>query len=291
LLMFTACKKTAQEPTPSENVEHSDDQMQFTAEMDAVTDEANDLIRESASFNFRNTSNGICDATFVVDTTSTTKSITITYTGGNCSGTKNRKRTGSVVLSMPKATRWSDVNAQLTITYNNLKVTRISDNKSITLNGNTVITNVSGGTIVGLPNAGSMVHTITSNGMTIKFSDGTSRVWMVRKQRNFSYNNGIVISATGTYSSGNIQHISEWGVNRGGQEFTTVIAEPLVIRQDCNFRVTSGRIEYNTDTKLAITFGLDVNGAPTSCPGAGFYYFKAEYTDLRSITHTLIWPY
>src|SRR4051812_42096277 len=58
LLMFTACKKTAQEPTPSENVEHSDDQMQFTAEMDAVTDEANDLIRESASFNFRNTSNG-----------------------------------------------------------------------------------------------------------------------------------------------------------------------------------------------------------------------------------------
>jgi hypothetical protein len=292
LITFTACKKPVeQQPTPSETATHSDDQMQFTAEMDAVTDEANDIIRDNASFNFRNSTNTICDGTYSVDTNAAVKTITITYNGGDCSG-RNRTRTGSVVLSMAKDVRWADAGAQLTITYNNVTVTRNSDQKSITLNGSAVITNVTGGTIIGLPNSGSMVHRINSDGMTVKFADGTSRTWMVAKQRDFSYNNGIVISTSGTHSEGSLSQISEWGVNRGGQAFTTVIAEPLVITQECYFRVTSGRIEYNTDTKLAITFGLDMYGVPTNCPGlTGNYYFKAEFTDLRSITHTLIWPY
>ncbi len=290
LITFTACKKTNDNEAPSDTATHSDDQSQFSSEMDAVAEDANDIINESASFNFRRNSSAVCDATIAIDTAGDVKKITVTYTGGICAA-KNRTRTGQVVLSMPKSKRWNEAGAQLTVALKNLTVTRISDKKSIVLNGNTIITNVSGGNVIRLSSSGPMQHKIVSEGITVKFPNGTTRTWMIAKQRDFTYDGGIVISTSGFHTEGDVNHISEWGVNRGGQAFKTVIAEPLVIKQNCDFRVTSGRIEYMTDVKLAITFGLDVAGNPTACPGSGNYYFKAEYTDLRSITHTLIWPY
>ena len=62
LVTFTACKKTVEKETPSETATHSDDQSQFTAEVDAVTEDVNEIINESASFNFRRTSSAVCDA-------------------------------------------------------------------------------------------------------------------------------------------------------------------------------------------------------------------------------------
>jgi hypothetical protein len=291
LVTFTACKKTAEPQTPSETATHSDDQSQFTAEVDAVTEDANDIINESASFNFRTASSAVCDAVVSVDTSGLVKKITVEYTGGLCIG-KNRKRSGIVELSMPKGKRWNEAGAQLTITYKDLTVTRLSDNKSIVLNGSAVVTNVTGGNIIHLANSSTpMVHTLTSDGIVVKFPSGATRTWMMAKRREFSYDNGIVITISGTHTDGTMTHISEWGVNRAGEDFKTVISQPLVIRQSCSFRVTGGKIEYNTNIKLAITFGLDAAGNPTGCPGTGLYYFKAEYTDLRSVTHTLIWPY
>jgi hypothetical protein len=290
LITFTACKKPNDNQAPADTATHSDDQSQFSAEIDAVAEDANDIISANSSFNFRNTSVVLCDAVIDTATTADVKKIIITYNGGVCSG-KNRTRTGEVILSMPKAKRWNDAGAALTVTIKNLTVTRNSDKKSIVLNGSTVITNVSGGNIINLSTTGSMTHTIFSDGITVKFPNGTTRTWMVNKQRDFSYDGGIVISTSGKHTEGNIANISEWGVNRAGEAFKTVIAQPLVIKQNCAFRVTGGKIEYITNIKLAITFGLDMTGNPTSCPGAGNYFFKAEYTDLRAITHTLIWPY
>src|SRR5688572_28733825 len=122
LITFTACKKTNDNQEPTETATHSDDQSQFSTEMDAVAEDANDIINESASYNLRRNSSAICDATLAVDTTGDVKQITITYTGGVCAG-KNRTRTGQVVLSMPKGTRWNNAGAQLTVTLKNLTVT------------------------------------------------------------------------------------------------------------------------------------------------------------------------
>ena len=290
LLTFTACKKEAapDQNNQSETTTLSDDQAQFSSEVDAVTDDANVIIEESSAF-FRTTST-ICDASVTRDTVGDMKRLTINYSNSTCAG-RNRTRSGSVILSMPVAARWSDAGAMLTVTFQDFKVTRVSDSKSMTLNGHTMITNVTGGRIATLANSGAMRHTINSDNMIVKFADGTTRTWNIAKQRDFSYDGGIVISISGTHTDGNLTGISEWGVNRANQHFSTVISQPLVIRQTCSFRVTSGKVEYNTNIKLAITFGLDMHGVPTDCPGSGNYYFKAEYTDLRAITHTLIWPY
>src|SRR6187549_2410168 len=114
-LIFTACsKENGSDKTETdysiETSVHSDDQSRFSGEVDGVANDANLALEFSTSFTGRPGSavdggagtNGlndiICDASISVDTISSPRTITITYNGNNCLGT--RKRTGVVVISM-----------------------------------------------------------------------------------------------------------------------------------------------------------------------------------------------
>ena len=292
--IFTACKKetAASDDNATEVSVQSDDQARFSTEVEAVANDA-DLALESSS-NFAGRMSGvqtiICDAALVFDTVSNPRTITITYNGGNCWGT--RTRTGVVVLSMAQGVRWKDAGAALTITFQNLKVTRVSDNKGITINGSQTYTNVSGGLLINLPTLQTITHSITSSNMSIKFDDNTQRTWQVAKQRVFTYNNGVVITTSGTHTDGSTINIAEWGENRFGHAFASSTVQPLVIRQDCDFRLVSGEVKHTTPLVTATaTFGLDVSGTPTSCPGPGHYYFKVIWTGVNGNSATLILPY
>lgn len=284
MVTFSACKKEAAKDPNADFAMQSDDNSQFTAETDAFTDDVNAVMEASPAFNGRNATTSICDATFAVDSNANSRYITITYNGTNCSG--NRKRTGVVTASMPLSVKWSDAGAAITITYENVKVVRGRDQKSVVLNGTVTATNVSGGKLINLPNLTSIIHTLSSDQLSVKFDDGTSHNWSIAKKRTFTYNNGVVVSTTGNHN----ENVAEWGVNRFGREFTTAIIEPLVIRQDCSFRLVSGKVEYKADVNLAVTFGLNALGQPTSCP-TGSYFFKVEWPDLRNNMHSIIWPY
>ena len=316
--IFFACKKTnvanSGSSTSSDDLQtQADDQSQVSNEDEAVTNDANTALYSQASIagnNSSSTSSGtttvmgtevngagapitglICDATVVVDASSDPRTITITYNGSNCWG--NRTRTGVVVISIPAGIHWSDKGAAVTISIQNLKITRVRDGKSITLNGSKTITNVSGGLLVNLSSLGSITHTIAGN-LSITFDNGKQRVWSVSKQRVFSYDNGIVITTTGTHtdSLGN-NDVAEWGTNRFGVVFESLISAPKVIRQDCDFRLTSGQntILRSDNITTVITYGLDANGDPTSCPGTGSYYFKAVVTTPNGKVYTIIYPY
>ena len=75
----------------------------------------------------------ICDASIVIDTTVNPRTITINYDGTNCWG--NRTRTGVVVVSIAQGVHWEDKGAIVNVAVQNLLITRMSDKKSITLNG------------------------------------------------------------------------------------------------------------------------------------------------------------
>jgi hypothetical protein len=297
----------------------ADDQAQISNEDEAVTNDANTALYNQASTagssansslasatttvmggpSEQTTVNGaglpilnlICDASVVVDTTSTTKTITITYNGTNCWG--NRTRTGVVVISIPRGVYWKDAGATVTVSIQNLQITRLRDGKTITLNGTKTITNVSGGLLVDLATLGTITHSISGN-LSITFGNGSQRVWNVSKTRVFTYNNGIVITTTGTHtdSLGNTD-VAEWGTNRFGTEFESLISQPKVIRQDCDFRLVSGQntILRSDNISTVITYGLDANGDPTGCPGSGTYYFKAVVSFPNGTTFTEIAPY
>jgi hypothetical protein len=292
--IFSACQKNATSETDysNESSVHSDDQSRFSGELDAVSDDADASIDATPGFTGRGdqVQTLICNATVVVDTISNPRTITITYNGNNCQNT--RSRTGVVVISMAQGIRWRNAGAVVNVNIQNLRITRLSDNKSITINGTHTYTNVSGGLLINLPTLGTITHTLTSSNMSVTFDNNTQRTWQVAKQRVFTYNNGIVVTTTGTHAEGGITGIAEWGTNRFGHSFTTAITQPLVVRQDCNFRLTSGRVNHVTTAFNAnVTFGLDANGNPTSCPGTGSYYMKIVWTGPGGNSHTIIWPY
>lgn len=292
--LFTSCQKEAANSNDytTETSTHSDDQSRFSAEVDAVANDANVLLETTAGFTGRpgDLNSLICDADVDVDTLSNPRTITITYNGTNCLG--NRTRTGVIILSMAQGVRWSNPGAAITVTYQNFKVTRISDNKSITINGSQTFTNVSGGLLVNLPVLNSITHTITSDNMSVTFDDGSQRTWQIARQRVFTYNNGVVITITGTHSENGITGIAEWGNNRFGRAFTTAITEPVVLKQDCLFRAGSGKVVHTTPVFTASsTFGLDASGNPASCPGTGNYYMKVSWTGPAGNTRTVLLPY
>jgi hypothetical protein len=291
--IFTSCQKDNDSPADygTETTTHSDDQSRFSSEIDAVANDANAVLEVTSGFSGRIEGiQSICDATVVVDTIANPRTITITYNGTNCIG--NRTRTGVVVVSMAQGVRWKNVGAVLTVSFQNLKITRTSDNKSITINGTQTYTNVTGGLLVNLPVLTSLTHTITSSNMSLTFDNGSQRNWQVARQRVFTYNNGVVITVTGTHSSGGVTGIAEWGTNRFGNAFTSRISQPLVFRQDCSFRLGSGAVTHATNLfNASVTFGLDASGNSTSCPGVANYYMKIIWTGPGGNQQTALLPY
>jgi hypothetical protein len=285
----------------------SEDETQVGTELDAANNDANNALNSqsavsgagTASYSSPTITDGgtgtvtypdlICDATVTIDTAAGQRVITITYNGSNCWG--NRIRTGTVVISIPVGVHWKDQGAKVTVSIQHLKITRVRDNKTITLNGTYVYTNVTGGLLKDLATLGTITHTIAADSVTIQFADSATRTWSVAKQRVFTYNDGVVITTTGTHSDGTNSNVAVWGTNRYGNSFETLIVQPMTIAQSCDYRLTSGETEnIRPKVTTTVTYGLDANGNPTGCPGTGTYYFKAVWV-IDGKTYTYIAPY
>jgi hypothetical protein len=293
-IIFISCQKNS-DKDEDYNLEASaqaDDQSQFSAQIDAVSNETSAIIEGTGTLAARgfDIQSLVCNADFTVDSASSIRTVTITYHGVDCFS--QYSRAGVVVVTIPAGVHWKNAGAAITINYQNLVITRLFDSKSITVNGSHVLTNVSGGLIYQLGTLGTITHRITSAGMTIKFGNGSQRTWQVARQRVFSYNNGIVITTTGTHTEGSTTNIAEWGTNRFGNAFTSSITAPLVLRQDCDFRLVSGQIKHSVPLFTATaTFGLNAEGSPTSCPLTGTYFAKIVWTGLSGNAHTVLLPY
>ena len=316
--LFISCNKNnAKSTSTSTNADlqtQADDEAQVSNESDAVSNDAATVMYSSPaisgnsevnrgssgtttnSVNEENGVNGplgisICDATITWDTTSSTRTITITYNGSNCWG--NRTRSGVVTITVPTGVYWGQAGATVTIDIQNLKITRMRDNKTIVINGTKTFTNESGGRLIDLASLTTIIHDVTGS-MSITFNNGSQRTWGESKHRVFTYDNGVVITTTGTHtdSLGN-SNVAEWGTNRFGVGFESLITQPKIIRQDCDFRLVSGenQILRTDNVTTDITYGLDANGNPTSCPGSGTYYFKVVRTNAGGVSFTAILPY
>jgi len=296
--IFTSCKKDDKPVNnppdlSTEITTHSDDQNRVSSETDAVADDAGSFLEADAAFSGRMQDaqeiTSICGASAVLDTLSNPRTITITYNGLDCSGA--RFRTGVIVLSMASNTRWKNPGAAINVNFQNYKVKRLSDNKSITINGNQTYTNVTGGLLYQLSNLTNIIHTISSNNMSITFDDNSQRVWQIGRKRTYTYNNGIVLEVNGTHTIGNNNQVTEWGLNRFGHPFTTSITQGLVVKQSCAFRLTSGSIKHEGFALSTVTFGLDSTGNPTGCPGASPFYYKVTWTGPNGASAMAIIPY
>jgi hypothetical protein len=291
---FLSCKKAGVSAENTDMVTQADDHSNFSTGTDEISNDINTTIDNYNAFQGKVGSvddiTGLpCNATAVMDSANGLRRITITFNGPNCTNTRNR--VGVILLTMPLAQRWKDAGAVLTINVQNMVITRIRDGKSIVVNGTILATNVSGGRLRDLASLGTIVHTVTSNGMTVTFENNTQRSWQIAKQRTFTYNNGIVITTIGTHTDGSTTGISEWGTNRFGNAFVTAITQPMVIRQDCDWRLVSGRVNHSRlVANVDVTFGLDAAGNPIACPN-GPFYMKIVWTNANNVVRTFIVAY
>ena len=294
VILFTACKKDDSSGTTNEEEVSAvvDDEAQVTSEMDAIALDAGAAIEYEPTFSGNNgvLDQVICDATVEYSTSTDPMTITITYNGSNCGG--GRSRTGSIVLSMAQGTEWKNAGSFFTVTFNDLKITKIATNKSITITGTHTVTNISGGLLIHLPTEGTITHTITSENMKVSFDNGTARSWNIAKQRVYTYNNGAVLTITGTHTEGDETSIAEWGINRRGFAFKTSTVVPVVVKQSCNFRITGGSVKHSTEAFTAVaTFGLNAGGDLIDCPGTGKFYYKLVWTGTNGGSLSVILPY
>lgn len=311
--MLFACKKDGAKDTSANMSDadlqtQSDDQTRVSNETDGAYDDITTVMNDQATVTGSSEAPAIrygvavqgvdtvkkslvCDAVVTIDTSNAIHKLQIIYNGKGCGF--NRKRTGTITITIPAGVHWRDKGAQVTVTFD-LTITRSSDNKSIKLTGTHTYTNVTGGAIITMTaNSTPIVHTVTSDNMAITFDNGAQRTWHIARQRTYSFNGTYTVSLSGFHTEGSVSNISEWGTNRFGNSFTTTIDAPLTVKQSCGWLLTSGQSTLtNSAGKTSITFGLDAQGNATGCPiNGGVYYFKLVFTGNAGRSYTFILPY
>jgi hypothetical protein len=272
-MVLTGCQKDKNNNpnTDSSAVQQlSGDEATFESAMD---ESMNDVDLFLGGNNLKSTDalpcNATVDSTAIVNDTIT---IYITYNGLNCSGT--RYRTGQVEIKKRVGMHWYEQGATVLIRHINFTITKVSNNKSITINSVKVHKNVSGGVI---PQLGNNVTTIvhrTFGHANVAFEDGTFRVWNVARQKTYTgtFPGHVRVTLDGLGTVGDFNNLVVWGINRQGDHFYTQIVEPVLHRQSCDWDPCAGIKKHSipaVDKSATLTFGFDSNNQPitgTDCP-------------------------
>jgi hypothetical protein len=278
LTLVMSCEKedANKDNIPSATVQVSDD----NSEQREATDEAIDIAMNAFEGSSLRTSGYESDSChYNVVTNEGTKSITITFSGDNCAGT--RKREGSITAKVTSTAKSYQVGGTIEITYNNFKITRKSDGKSLTFNGKMIILNVAG-----LSNP--LIHTIHGK-LMIKFDNGQERAWVVARKRTITFTNQTITFKVESDSTGFIEAA---GLDRNGKSFVTTIPTPIVL-QNCtanDWKVIDGKIVYTLEgtTSLSAEFGFtSLTAKAGDCSAKGTVL---TYTDSTTLA-TKYYPY
>jgi hypothetical protein len=274
VLTFTSCKKDDLDNGAADTTSLSQlttDENNVESIMNDAEADVNSVMSNPGGY-FKSTAWFPCNATLdSLEIENDTVTFFITYDGLNCNGTRNR--TGKIEIRKKVGTHWEQAGATVIYTYINFTVTRVSTNKSVTLNGTKTYVNVNGGhrwqvgTIID-----SYVEKV-SGSMQANFDNGTSRTWNVARRLTYTGTPGqFNLTIDGFGSAGEYQNLVVWGINRQGEEFFTQINQAVVCKQVCEWNPVSGiKIhQIPADNKSAtITFGYNDNNEPITgdeCP-------------------------
>lgn len=283
-LSLSSCKKDTKSETEDDDSSVETQQVTDESLMQNESENSLDEVNLAVSGSTFGKTGSIAGAT-VVDSP-TIKAVFITYNGASADG--KRMRVGTVKVQLVKGNNWGEEGAQIRITYTNLRITQIATGKSITLNGYHLITNVNGGRAFV---SASVTHTVRGE-MQITFDNATSRTWQVARKRVVNFESGNYdVTITGDTTLEGVSNIVVWGTNRGGNAFSTQIAQPIVFNSICPGRPVSGqKVHKKLAREIAVTFGVDAAGNPvsgTTCP----YGLKISWTNARNVNKTAVISY
>lgn len=200
----------------------------------------------------------------------------------------SRTRAGQIKVELTSGTHWSDVGAELTLTYINFKIVRLSDNKSIKFNGVKTLKNINGNDWLGfLLSTATLKYQERALNIAVVFDNNLNAVWNSARitewslipataNPNIPYAH-IAFSSIGDTTLNGHTSVDIWGVNRFGSSFTTYYNAPVVSNTYCGlWRFNSGELAHAVDgNTFTLTLGVDQNGNPT--PYACAYGYKVGW--------------
>ena len=301
-MTFTSCKKKEEpEPEPEPTTQTTDENGQSgtdSREAQAENDQAVTEINEAMSSNQRvsgkapsgtegqlKAKGSLCGLT-VDSLLSNTGIIKLNYNGTTCN---NRTRTGAIRLTLQgysNGVRWKDANAVIKVEYLNYKITRASDQKSMTFVGVQYLTNVSGGNWITLffniqP---SLVSTITGTNLAVTFQDNKTATYNINRRVTYTYTNSVLSAkAEGIGSFNNLNDLENYGTTRDGDAFTSQVTTPIIWNTTCGGGAPiQGALNIKVASKnfdLKFTYGVDASGNPVTvganqCP----FGWKLQWT-------------
>jgi hypothetical protein len=215
----------------------------------------------------------ICGSTTVSDGNQPNRTKTIVYDGTTtCHGVI---RSGIVTIDNNSGLDWGKVNSQLTVTYINLKVTDVSTGDYHILNGTHTITDLTGGSFTELIDqevtSGTVTHKNVSSGMTVKYSNGTTRSYNFDRLR--TWNLASLVLTETTFADGS--NFLQQGVDQDGNNYTDQIASPIIDNNYCTWNPYTGTVIHTVGNNGPTTTtqygtnaaGVQIGGVQTCANG------------------------
>jgi len=287
-LFASSCKKQTNEAELDAKVQqHNTDAGNYKSELDQADNDINNSL-SNTGLGKEGGSSPLCGVT--IDTSSISqKYIVYNFDGVTPCFSPSRTRSGKIKVQLTSGKRWGDVGSVITETFINYKVVRLSDNKSITLNGVKTYKNVNGNNWLGyLLGTTSLKFQERALNIQVTFENGSTATWNSARTAELKYtpvnaDPKIKYAYTTFKSNGDttingINNVESWGVNRFGENFTSYYNAPIVSNDYCGLsRFNSGELVYKIQNNdFMFTLGLDQNGIPTTLNCA--YGFKVTWT-------------
>jgi len=273
-----ACKKEKESENTADpqTVQQTDDTQNLKNESDDSNSDIQTALENFPELNggrvaqTDSISHPICGCTIDASQRSS-RIITLNFDGINPCGSPSRTRAGSIRFQLVQGNNWRSAGAVIEINYQNYKVTRLRDNKSITINGTKHLTNVRGTNWIGfLAFTDSLLYKERGINLTATFDGGAQSTFSIARLTQWKrYRVGISphieFKAMGDTVIDGQANTDTWGLSRFGYVFTNSYQNQLVSNTYCQvWRPVAGSINHRSNNNLVnITYGVNQEGNPT----------------------------
>ena len=293
LSLINSCKKKEVEENLDPQVsQFNDDSNRYKSELDQADGDINEQIKGISGFGTAGSSSPLCGAT--IDTIQLAQKIVI-FNFDGISPCFSRTRAGQIKVELTAGNSWAEVNAELTLTYINFKVKRLSDGKSIAFNGVKTLKNINGNDWIGfLAGTAIFKYQERAYNMQVTFDNNLNATWNSARLIEWTYTPVVTrlnFTSNGDTIINGVAHVNSWGINRFSKSFTTYYTSPIHSNSECGlWRFNSGELVHYVDGKnFILTLGVNEEGNPTTlaCP----YGYKVKWTAANGLTRTIILSY
>ncbi len=295
---ISSCKKDDQQKLDEQTRQFNDDSNNYKAESDQADDDVNNAVNDIPAFG-RGAgvlSSPLCGVT--IDSSQLSQKILFfNFDGVTPCFSPSRTRSGQIKAQLTSGASWHDPGAILTLTYNSFKVTRLSDNKSITFNGVKTLENVNGHNwLTFLMGTSTFKYRSRAYNVQVSYDNGASAVWNQAYMTEWLYTptsthgSYITFTCNGDTTMSGYSNVSMWGVNRFSQAFTTNYNTQILSNTYCGlWRPNSGELVHHVNANTySLTLGVDQSGNPTTLDCA--YGYKVTWT-VNGTTNSVVLSY